>query len=69
MSADEPFTPTQMFNTVSSDLRDAVNAACTCGGGGPDDGCPACKVWHRMQNAMRRARIFYGAEPHFMERK
>jgi len=27
-------------------LRSAVNEHCTCGGGSPDDGCPACKVWH-----------------------
>jgi hypothetical protein len=32
------------------DLRDAVNASCTCGGKGPRDPgvCPACMVWHRL---------------------
>lgn len=30
-------------------LNHAVNENCTCGGGGPDDGCPACRVWHAMQ--------------------
>ena len=26
----------------------AVNAHCTCGGGKPDDGCTACKVYHAI---------------------
>lgn len=30
-------------------LREAVDLACTCGGGGPGDGCPACEVWHMMR--------------------
>ena len=25
---------------------EAVNGACSCGGNGPGDGCPACEVWH-----------------------
>lgn len=29
-------------------LRDAVNSACTCGGAGPGEGCPACEVWHEL---------------------
>jgi len=29
-------------------LREAVDAACTCGGAGPGDGCPACEVWHAL---------------------
>lgn len=29
-------------------IRTAVNASCTCGGGGPDDCCPACAVWHTL---------------------
>jgi hypothetical protein len=30
-------------------LREAVDTACTCGGAGPSDGCPACQVWHFMR--------------------
>lgn len=30
-------------------LNHAVNDNCECGGKGPDDGCPACRVWHAMQ--------------------
>lgn len=31
------------------DVIEAVNATCSCGGKGPEDGCcPACEVWHRM---------------------
>lgn len=35
-----------------NDLRNAVNAACICGGMGPCDPgvCPACMVWHYLQN-------------------
>lgn len=29
-----------------SAIESAVNAACTCGGGGPGACCPACAVWH-----------------------
>lgn len=29
-------------------LGDAVTAHCTCGGGSPDDGCAACKVYHEI---------------------
>ena len=29
-------------------IREAVHSACSCGGGGADDGCPACKVWHEL---------------------
>ena len=31
-------------------LRRAVNACCTCGGGDPNGGCPACQVWHLLNN-------------------
>jgi len=30
-------------------IRTAVNEACTCGGAGPGEGCPACEVWHYIQ--------------------
>jgi hypothetical protein len=29
-------------------IRRAVDAACTCGGAGPGEGCPACNVWHAL---------------------
>ena len=32
-------------------FREATNECCTCGGGSPDDGCPACKVWHLMEGS------------------
>ena len=37
-----------------SDLRDAVNAECACGGDGPENGCLACQVWHRVIEATKR---------------
>ena len=30
-------------------LRLAHHEACTCGGAGPGEGCPACEVWHAMK--------------------
>ena len=30
------------------EIRLAVNTACTCGGAGPGEGCPACNVWHYL---------------------
>jgi hypothetical protein len=32
-----------------ADVREAVNASCTCGGGEPGACCPACEVWHRLR--------------------
>jgi hypothetical protein len=32
------------------DLRSAVNAACSCGGGSPRDCCSACEVWHALKD-------------------
>jgi len=35
------------------DLRgivEAVNEACTCGGGGPCECCPACEVFHGIKD-------------------
>jgi hypothetical protein len=26
-----------------------INEACTCGGAGPGEGCPACEVWHALK--------------------
>jgi hypothetical protein len=26
----------------------AHHAACTCGGAGPCEGCPACEMWHTL---------------------
>jgi hypothetical protein len=37
------------LSRVNETLRRAVNSVCTCGGGSPEDGCPACKVWHLME--------------------
>jgi len=34
-------------------IREAVDAACTCGGGDPGHCCPACDVWHRLYPAKR----------------
>jgi len=30
------------------ELTYAHHAACTCGGAGPDEGCPACGMWHSL---------------------
>ena len=40
-----------MLPTISlCELTNAVNAQCSCGGGGPNDKhtCPACHVYHRL---------------------
>ena len=34
-------------------LRLAHHDACTCGGAGPGEGCPACEVWHGMKESMK----------------
>lgn len=34
-----------------ADVREAVNASCTCGGAEPGACCPACEVWHRLRGA------------------
>lgn len=34
------------------DLRLAVHANCTCGGGDPETGCPACQAWHAIQDIL-----------------
>lgn len=30
------------------EIRAATEEACTCGGAGPGEGCPACEVYHRL---------------------
>ena len=34
-------------------LSEAVTEHCTCGGGGPTEGCPACKVWHSLAGELK----------------
>jgi hypothetical protein len=29
---------------------EAINDACTCGGDGPEHGCPACQVYHAIKD-------------------
>lgn len=44
--------PTLVVNVTTNydeKLREAVDDACTCGGGGPGDCCPACEVWYTMK--------------------
>lgn len=36
-------------------LLEAVNEFCSCGGAGPVNGCPACKIWHRHVERARKA--------------
>lgn len=31
-------------------IVEAVNGACTCGGNGPGEGCPACEVFHAIND-------------------
>ncbi|MDQ1342673.1 MAG: hypothetical protein QG571_1291 [Pseudomonadota bacterium] len=31
-------------------IVEAINDACTCGGNGPVEGCPACEVYHAIRN-------------------
>ena len=32
-------------------VREAVSESCTCGGGDPGLGCPACEAWHRIRTS------------------
>ena len=36
---------------TTNEIRRAVDAACTCGGGEPGHCCPACRVWHVLYPA------------------
>ena len=36
---------------TTKQIRRAVDAACTCGGAGPGERCPACNVWHILYPA------------------
>ena len=49
-----PYGPA--FDKDNESLTEAVNACCTCGGGGPDDKhtCPACQVFHYLVSGVRR---------------
>lgn len=40
--------PVKAHTFSECELSVACNAACTCGGKGPGDGCPACEVWRRL---------------------
>lgn len=31
-------------------LRNAINERCTCGGGGPNECCTACDIWHAVMD-------------------
>jgi hypothetical protein len=33
-------------------IVETVNAACTCGGAGPGEGCPACEVYHGIKDML-----------------
>ncbi len=37
----------------NKNLREAVNAHCTCGGDGPEDGCVVCKVYHEIERLIK----------------
>lgn len=44
-----PSTPSSPATWTDGEVQSAVNATCSCGGRGPDDGCcQACEVWHRL---------------------
>jgi hypothetical protein len=48
------------------DLRgfvDVINEACTCGGGGPELGCPACQVYHAIGDWQVIGDAILGAKP------
>ncbi len=36
------------LNWDERDIELAANTACACGGGGPDEGCPACQMYHQL---------------------
>lgn len=41
--------PTGSAMWTERQVTAAVNASCSCGGKGPNDGCcQACEVWHRL---------------------
>jgi len=37
------------------DIYMAAYAACVCGGGGPDEGCPACRMYHDLTSKHEHA--------------
>lgn len=41
---------------IEQQVQMAVNASCSCGGKGPQDGCcQACEVWHRFHGRQVRS--------------
>ena len=58
------------YREILSDLRGlhrlinaAVNEHCTCGGGGPDDGCAACKIFHAVADQDGKLGIMLKYQP------
>jgi len=37
-----------MTTRTEREITLAHHAACTCGGNGPGEGCPACEMWHAL---------------------
>lgn len=50
-SPPKPCSPMQLRSEREITL--AHHAACTCGGAGPGEGCPACEMWHYLFPACR----------------
>jgi hypothetical protein len=46
MSPPAPCSPMPLRSEREITL--AHHAACTCGGAGPGEGCPACEMWHYL---------------------
>jgi len=44
-------------NRTEREITMAHHAACTCGGAGPGDGCPACEMWHALYPATGKGTV------------
>lgn len=42
----------RQWRQIDRILNDVVNLYCSCGGGGPDDGCDCCKIYHGIRAAL-----------------
>ncbi len=46
----------RMLKIWEQKLGECINAACACGGGGPDDCCSACMAWHYWRGNVEAAK-------------
>ena len=44
---------------IDDKLRRLTNSICECGGGGPDDGCAACQLYHIAKQFEKEKNDYY----------